>query len=451
MSLIQFIRIFWARRWLIAAATISCLIGALIVTAILPPRWEAHSRVMLNMLKPDPVTGQIIAGQEGKVYASTQIDLITDSGIAGQVAEKLGWLTDPSLIAAYQKRSKSDQRDFRSWLSQLIVDSTKAKLIDESNILEISYTGPTAANAKAVVDVLRKVYIQDSLLTRREDAERSAEWYEQQAAKAKADLDQAVDVETAYEKANGVVMANDKVDADTARFQTLAATGGVSTATPVMSASTSSADMELAQVDAQITATSKVLGPNNPEMQALRSRRASLALVAAQEKASARAAASGANAGAGALERALASQKSKIIADSPKIGRLTELQNDVNLRRDELSKLSAKVAQFREEALVSDAGMTPLGPPSTPKAPSFPNYTLIIPGSIVLGGGLGVMVALLMELLGRRVRGVEDLAALQDLPVVGVVSAPRSPSRQRVRTWLSRLLLRSRRRKVIPA
>lgn len=451
MSLIQFVRIFWARRWLIIAATTSCLIGAFIVTAILPPRWEAHSRVMLNVMKPDPVTGQIIAAQEGRAYAATQIELITDTGIAGQVAEKLGWLTDPTLIASYQKRSKSDQRDFRSWLSQLIVDNTKAKLIEDSNILEISYTGSSASNAKAVVDILRKVYIQDSLLTRREDAERSAEWYEQQAAKAKTALDQAVEAETTYEKANGVVMANEKMDSESARLQALTASGGISMPTPYIAQGNSSADFELAQIDSQIAASAKVLGPNNPEMQALHSRRAALAVVSAQEKAASRAAASGANSGAGALERAVADQKSRIIADSSKIGHLQQMQNDVNLQRDELGKLSEKVAQFREEALVSDAGITALGPPSTPKAPSFPNYTLIITGSIVLGGGLGVLVALLMELLGRRIRGVEDLASLHDLPVVGVVSAPRSPARQRARTWVSKLLSRSRRRKVIPA
>ena len=183
MSLMQFVRIFWARRWLIVAATVSTLIGALIVTSILPPRWEAHARVMLNIMKPDPVTGQIIAAQEGRLYAQTQIELITDSGIAGQVAEQLGWTTDPSLIAGYQKRSKRDQRDFKSWLAQIIEDGTKARLLEDSNILEISYTGSSANNAKTVAETLRKVYLDSSLLTRREDAERDAEWFEQQAAK----------------------------------------------------------------------------------------------------------------------------------------------------------------------------------------------------------------------------------------------------------------------------
>jgi succinoglycan biosynthesis transport protein ExoP len=80
MSLIQFVRIFWARRWLIVAATVSCLVGALLLTLLLPPRWESHARVMLDDMKPDPVTGQIIGTQEGRVFAATQVELITDNG-----------------------------------------------------------------------------------------------------------------------------------------------------------------------------------------------------------------------------------------------------------------------------------------------------------------------------------------------------------------------------------
>ena len=65
MSLIQFVRIFWARRWLIVTAIVSMLVGALVLTFILPPRWESHARVMLDVMKPDPVTGQVIGTQEG--------------------------------------------------------------------------------------------------------------------------------------------------------------------------------------------------------------------------------------------------------------------------------------------------------------------------------------------------------------------------------------------------
>ena len=52
MSILQFLRIFWARRLFIMAATISCVLGAVIVILVLPARWQAHSRVLLNCSSP---------------------------------------------------------------------------------------------------------------------------------------------------------------------------------------------------------------------------------------------------------------------------------------------------------------------------------------------------------------------------------------------------------------
>ena len=46
---------------------------------------------------------------------------------------------------------------------------------------------------------------------------------------------------------------------------------------------------------------------------------------------------------------------------------------------------------------------------------------------------MGLMVALLMELLRRRVRGIEDLSSLKDLPLVGVINAPVTPGGGRLR------------------
>ena len=429
MNIVQFLKIFWARRLLILAATISCLVGALIVTSLLPPRWEAHSRLMLNLLKPDPVTGQIYAGSEAGIYAQTQIELITDYSVAGKVAEQLGWFSDPTLIAQYQKRSANDLRDYRHWLGDLVIANTKARLIQGSNILDITYTGPTAANAKGVADSLRKAYIDTSLSFRRQDAERNAEWFEQQAAKAKAALDADIEAQQTYERTNGIVMANEKTDVDSARLAALSLQGGMPPPAAIVPPATQ-ASIELASVDAQIAEAAKSLGPNNPSMQALRARRAIVVVAANAERANARAFAGAASSGVGALERAVAAQKAKVIAQSGKIGRLSQLQYQVDERRDLFIRSSVKAAQYREEAVVGDAGITPLGTATTPKGPSFPNWILIIPGSLILGLGFGVLLALLMELMARRVRSVEDLASVDDIPVIGVIAGPaRSPFR----------------------
>jgi len=450
MSIVQFLRIFWARRLLIVAATVSCFVGAMIVCAVLPPRWEASSRVMLDVLKPDPVSGEIIAGPAARMYVDTQVELITDYSVAGQVADQIGLLSDPALIAQYQSRGSRDKRDFRHWAAQLIIDNTKAKLLEDSNILEITYTAPTPDNAKAVADALRKAYIDYSLTFKRETAERNAEWFSAQADKAKAAMDAAIAAESNYEKANGLVMANDKLDMDSARLQALAGASGVAPAMIAPSAVTSPAAEELGQVDAQIATLSKDLGPNNPTMIQLKAKRAALAVTAEQERGAARAAAGAASAGVGALDRAVAAAKARVLAQSDKIGKLTQLQAEVDLRRDEFDKTSARAAEFRQQAVSAETGITPLADAVTPRSPAFPNYMLIVPGSIALGLGVGVLVALLMELFGRRVRGVEDLSSAIDAPLLAVIAAPPKPGRA-ARPRQSTGMKLSGRRKPVPA
>src|ERR1700761_8599477 len=140
MSLTQFFGILWARKLLIVGVALFCLAGGVAALIVVPPRWKAEADVYLNLLKPDPVTGEVI-GPSARSYVATQVKLISDYSVTGLAVDKLGWLSDPLLIAQYQRRPQSDTRDFRRWLSQIIADGTKADILDGSNILGITYTG----------------------------------------------------------------------------------------------------------------------------------------------------------------------------------------------------------------------------------------------------------------------------------------------------------------------
>ena len=424
MSLMQFLRIFWARRWLIAATTAACLAGAMMVVLILPPRWEAHSRVMLDLLKPDPVTGLVITGAAIQAYVSTQTDLITDYTVAGRVVDQSGWLSDPVLIRQYDRRSKKDTRDFRRWLAQRVIDNTKVKVLEGSNILEISYTATTPDAARAIADALRRAYMDASLDFRRDDATRNATWFSNQADQLKTQLDAAQSAETAFERANGIVMQDDTTDVDTARLRSLAAQAAAGPAM-VSAPMSSPASIQLAQIDAQIAQAAQTLGPNHPELQALRAQRASVAALVAQDQAAARsAAAAAASGGAGALAAAMATQKSRVIAQRDKLGQLNHLQSAINVLRDQYNKTAARAADLRQQAAVVDTGLTVLGSAVTPKSASFPNFLLIIPGCLGLGLAMGILVALLAELFGRRVRGAEDLMTAIDAPLITIIGPP---------------------------
>jgi len=423
MNIGQFLVIFWARRMLILGATVGCLVGALIVCAVLPPRWQSSSRVMLDDLKPDPVTGETIT-MLGP-YIATQIQLVTDYSVTGKVAEQIGWLSDPNLIKAYQSRSAKDQRNFPHWLADIVSQGAKAKLLEGSNILEISYTANTAKGAQMVADALTKAYIDATLDTRHQDAERNAVWYEQQTVKAKEALDNSVAAVTAYEKQNGIVLQDNRTDEENSRLQAL--TGqSTSLSTPfVPPADSSPAANQLAQIDAELAVEGKRLGPNNPAMQDLHAKRAVVEQLAEKEKTNMAAlAAHMATSSVQAYQRAIDEQKSKVIAQSDKIGRLNQLQQDVDLRRAWYQRTNAKASEFREESVASDAGVTPMGSASMPSAPKFPNYVLIIPGSLGLGLAIGVLTSLMMELLGRRVRVADDLSLAGEAPLICLIPGP---------------------------
>ena len=432
MNIFQFLTILWARRVLIGAAMVSCLVGALIVCAILAPRWQSTARIVLNDVKPDVDTGQLISGSSMRYYIATQQSLITDYTVAGRVAEQIGWFSDPELIARYQGRPAKDQRDFRHFLADLIIQGTKVALLPGTNIIEISYTATTSAGAQAVADALRKSYIAAALDRNHQDALQNVTWYTQQADKAKQALDAAVTAEARYERENGIVMQDKGVDVESAHLESLTQQAAPAYMPSPPDQQTTSSAFQLATVEASLASATKTLGPNNPEVVELRSKQTALATLVARDKANAQAAAARTlEGGARVLEKSVAAQQQKVIAHSEQIGHLNQLHQDVLLRQVEYKTAAEKVSHFREQSTSGDAGITSLGNALTPSAPDFPNYLLIVPGASILGLGVGVLVSLLMELIGRRVRTTEDLGLEKDVPLICVMGWPKDDTPRR--------------------
>lgn len=78
---------------------------------------------------------------------------------------------------------------------------------------------------------------------------------------------------------------------------------------------------------------------------------------------------------------------------------------------------------FRQQAAITDAGLTALGNATVPAAPAFPNKLLIFGGCLGLGMIMGTLLSLLIELLNRRVRGREDIMDALGVPLLAVLKA----------------------------
>lgn len=452
MSLIQFLNILLARRWIVLGTFATTMVVAIFVAALLPERYTAKARVLMDIIKPDPVTGQMITGRDPRMFIRTQIELIQDFRVAADVVDRLGWPNNPSVVAAWQNETDG-VGDIRRWGAQRIIDNTKADMVSGSNILEISYDAPTPEAARAIVSLLREAYIEGSLRFTTDSAGRNAEWYRDQSERALAALQTAEAAKTRFEQDNNLVMTSGG-EAESAKLSSLqaslmAARGEQGTqAFAAAQAGTTSAvvdqlKIQLATINDQVEQAASTLGIEHPTYKSMVSRRNLLNRQLQQETAQVRAtgaAQSGASRQTVAqLEAEYNAQRSKVLGMRGTFDRLGQLDREVQLRRTQYQQASEREAQLRLESNISEGSLVVLGDAIGANSPSFPKWPQVIGLSAAFGLGLGLLLGLVVELLQRRVRSPEDLRYASGAPVMAVISdARKSAWRDRGRKWLSR-------------
>ncbi|MGQ5701989.1 Wzz/FepE/Etk N-terminal domain-containing protein [Sandaracinobacteroides sp. A072] len=454
MSFIQFLRILAARWRLILGTMLACFLVATVVANLLPKRYPASARVLLDIVKPDPVTGEMIAGRDARAYVRTQVELIRDMRVAGNVVDRLGLANDPATIAAYEASGRSAaDGGIRRWLGQQIINNTSAGLVSASNILEIQYQASDPERAKQIVAAIREAYVDTALQFRTDSAGRTGEWFGEQAEKARLRLDEAETTLSEFMTKNNLVIVGG-VDSETARLASLQAAlqqiRGQQTTTDVAVAGRLANDpvvdqlqVQLSTVEDELALAGSRLGTAHPTYKAIEARRNTLRNEVAQARAKSQ---SGVSALSGAVRRSaaeieqeLAAQEQKVLARKPVLDELVRLNREVELRRAQYEQANARTASLRLEADVSEAGLVILGDPTSSTTPSFPKVGIIMGLSAVFGLGLGVLAAVIFEFIARRVRGEEDLAHATGVPVMVTVGASSaSPLRIRLQKLLGR-------------
>jgi uncharacterized protein involved in exopolysaccharide biosynthesis len=434
MNIAHFFRILWVRRNLILVTTLAALAAAVLIIKLVPARYTATSRVMLEIVKPDPVTGQVMSSQFARAFVATQIELIKDYKVAGRVVDQFQWTSSPVLAAAYQASGEGPKVDFRRWAAQRVIDGTTADLIPGSNILELSYTSDNPDTSAKIADALRDAYLAETRMLKQASAQKSADWFSNQTRKLRGELTAAEKKKAEYERENGVVINPDLTDSESTR---LAAMSGLqdAPAMPAMSIGmpvSSPSQAQLAQIDAGIQNAMRTLGPNHPTIVALRQQRAVVAAQASQELAAARAAARpvGGSVGPSAADR-IAAQRAKVLAQRGQVSEAQQLAIDVAVLREQVQNAAKRTAELQQEAESDETGLSFLGSAVAPSSPSFPKIPLLVVGAIVLGISLGAGLSILVELLFRKVRGPADLE-IAGVPLLGManvaVLTPTKPS-----------------------
>jgi succinoglycan biosynthesis transport protein ExoP len=295
-----------------------------------------------------------------------------------------------------------------------------------------------------VVEALRTAYIAAMVNSRQEGARASADALAGRAKVLQNDVTAMEEKRKGLEKATGVALEGGHRDLDASRMEYLAkqlpSKYRLGAGTTV-----SLAAAQLASLDSQINQAAGSLGPNNPRLQAMQRQRAVLAAQVAQERNVTYA--DPAQVDAQSRVILLDAQKAKVLSQREKVLALRLVQDEIDAKAEEVKDINLRVAQLREMSNLNATSASPIGVATVEPRPAFPDPTLILGGTATLGVVLGCLMAIFVELMGRRVRAEKDLTDLIAAPLLGVVPEwrPGGARRRRARP------LRKPRRLLAPA
>jgi polysaccharide biosynthesis transport protein len=464
MTIHQFLLILRARYKVVVFTLLFTVITVFVVSLLLPKQYSASSALVVDVKSPDPVAGMVLPGLAIPGYMATQVDIINSDRVAQRVVTQLRMDESPAIREQWME-STEGKGDIKVWLADLLKKELYVRPSRESNVINIEFSGIDPDFAAAVANAFAQAYIDVNLELKVEPARQYSVWFEDQTKSLRDKLESAQQALSAYQQKTGIVAADERLDYEVAKLSEL------STQLTIVEAQTSDSSSkgksidnpemlneviqnplintlksDIARLEAKIQESNVNLGRNHPQSKRAQSELASLRnRLASETRHVHRSIGTSYEVGKRKekeLREAMERQKKRVLDLNRQRDQLSVLKRDVEAAQRDFEGVSQRSALTRLESLAVQTNIATLNPASVPMKPSRPKILLNVLLSIFLGTLIGVGIALMLELVNRRVRSEEDLVEAFGLPVLASISSAALPS------GLRKLPYRSSRRKV---
>lgn len=443
MNFTQFLLILNARKWVILGILLLTVAVTAAVSLLLPKEYTATTTLIIDSKSKDPFTGQLLPSQMFPGYMATQIDVIKSATVSQKVVSELKLADSPGTREQFMEATEG-KGDINQWLGNLLQKKLDVEPSRESSVISIAFTGTDPQFAALMANAFAKSYIDTSLELRLVPARQTAAWFDQQITQLRTNLDKAQQKLTAYQREKGIVESEERLDVETRRLGDVAGQM-VAAQSAAFEASSRARDSRampevtnnpavqtlkalVAQSEGKLADLAKRVGVNHPEYQRAQAEANSYKAKLATEL---NTASRGVGAGATAarqrfneLGSAFANQKARVLGLKQQREEATLLARDLENAQRIYDSALQRYGQSRMEAQSTQTDIAVLNPAVPPTAPSKPRVFLNVLLSLFLGTLLGVGIGFLVELLDRRVRSGQDIAAGLEIPVLAEVSKP---------------------------
>jgi succinoglycan biosynthesis transport protein ExoP len=457
MTFSQFLLILRA-RYKIALLTLLLVVSAtLVVSLILPKEYTAYSAVVVDVKSPDPLAGMVLPGALTPGYMATQLDIINSDRVAQRVVKLLRMDESPAIREQWVEATDG-QGDLTVWLAELLKKKLNVKPSRDSNVVNIEFSGAEPSFAAVVANAFAQAYIDINLDLKVAPARQHAGWFDDQTKALRDKLEKARQALSSHQQETGIIATDERLDYEVAKLNDLStqltivqgqtsdssskrksAENPETLAEVMQNPLINSLKSDIARLDAKLQESGVNLGKNHPQTQRAQSELASLRnRLASETRQIHNSISTSFEVGKRKeeeLREAIERHKKHVLDLNKQRDQISVLQRDVEAAQRNFEAVSQRSAHTRLESLTVQTNISILNPASIPIEPSRPRTLLNLLISIFLGALAGVGLALILELVNRRVRSVEDLIEVIELPVLATISssgrtAPRKATRK---------------------
>jgi polysaccharide biosynthesis transport protein len=453
MSFSQFVAILKA-RWLVVLSILAlALATAIALNMVLPKRYTATTKVMVDVKSPDPVAGIVLPGMLSPTFLATQGDVIKSGRVVEHVIKNLRLDQSQDMQRAWQQATKGAV-PFNVWLSDFMLKSLKASPSREANVIEIEYSAETPQGAAVLANAFTDSYLEVTSNLRTEPAKAFGSSFEALAIQLRKRLLDAQAKLTSYQKEAGLMATDERLDVETERLSQISSQ--VTQLTALVedararknSAQRSGAEVsseaagnsvingirtDLIAYQAKLGSLQERYGSAHPQVrettQVIEEFKRRLASEYARTTSTLASTENTLEARLAAAKIEMDSQRDKLIDLREKRSAATLYSRDVDNLQRAYDVVQSRVSQAGMEVQAASTSLAVLEKAQAPSGPSSPKYFLNILMAIFLGSMMAVITALLLELIDRRVRTNQDIPAALHLPVLGVLLKTENASR----------------------
>lgn len=448
MNFTQFLSILRARYKVALAVLAATVIPAIVFSLLAQKSYTASASIVIDTTKPDPVAGVLYPGGLNPSVIATQIDVIQSDRVAFKVVKNLR-LTENSALRQQWQNEAGGEGSMEQWLAKILQKQMDVRPSRESNVITITYKAADPKFAAALANAFVTAYIETNLEMRVEPARVYSSFFDVRAREARETLEKAQGRLSEFQKANGIIAADERLDVENARLselssqyvglQSLASESGSRQA----AARSNSADRmqevlnnpliaglkaDQARLQAKLEELSAKLGDKNPQVIEVRANLAELKSRIDAETLKVTSSLGIVNninqQRAAEIKAQLEAQRNKVLQMKAVRDEGQVLSREVENAQRAYDAVMGRLTQTSLESQATQSNVSLLAEAVPPMEHSSPKPAINTLLALGLGLLFGAGVALLLEKLDRRVRSSEDVRQAFDLPVLGVI--PRS-------------------------